>query len=338
MGRNGRITDVEGVAVGHYTDCLHGTGCTVVLCEGGAVGGVDVRGGAPGTRETDLLRPTTLVSQAHAVLLTGGSAFGLDAASGVVRYLAERGIGYPAGRVHVPIVPAAVLFDLGIGLRGAYPRADDGYAACMAASSDAVEVGSAGAGVGATVAKALGRERAVMGGVGTASVDLGGGVVVGALMAVNALGGIYDPATGSLIAGPRSDHGGMIDPMRELTSNPHASASPSVGENTTIGVVATNAVLTKEQANKLASIAHDGLALSVRPAHTMLDGDTIFALASGTLGRTEDMLRLGAAAVICVSRAIVQAVRCADGRDDIPSVGLDAARGAETKTCEAHIQ
>ena len=321
MGRNGCITDVEGVAVGHYTDRVHGTGCTVVLCEGGAVGGVDVRGGAPGTRETDLLRPTNLVSQAHAVLLTGGSAFGLDAASGVVRYLAERGIGYPAGRVHVPIVPAAVLFDLSIGLRGAYPCADDGYAACMAASSDAVEVGSAGAGVGATVAKALGRGRAVMGGIGTASVDLGGGAVVGALMAVNALGGIYDPATGGLIAGPRDDRGEMVDPMRELISNPRAGAEASVGENTTIGVVATNAVLTKEQANKLASIAHDGLALSVRPAHTMLDGDTIFALASGTLGRTEDMLRLGAAAVICVSRAIVQAVRCADGRDDIPSVG-----------------
>lgn len=320
MGRNGCITDVEGIAVGHYTDRVRGTGCTVVLCEGGAVGGVDVRGGAPGTRETDVLRPTNLVSQAHAVLLTGGSAFGLDAASGVVRYLAERGIGYPAGRIRVPIVPAAVLFDLGIGLRGAHPRADDGYAACLTASSDAVKVGSVGVGVGATVAKALGRERAVMGGVGAASVDLGGGSVVGALMAVNALGGIYDPENGALIAGPRNDEGGMADPMRDLTSNPRVRAMESVGENTTIGVVATNAALTKEQANRLASIAHDGLALSVRPAHTMLDGDAIFALATGTLGRTEDMLRLGAAAALCVSRAIMQAVRCAVGRDDIPSV------------------
>ena len=320
LGRNGCITDVEGIAVGHYTDRVRGTGCTVVLCEGGAVGGVDVRGGAPGTRETDALRPTNLVSQAHAVLLTGGSAFGLDAASGVVRYLAERGIGYPAGRVRVPIVPAAVLFDLGIGLRGAHPRADDGYAACLAALADTVEVGSVGVGVGATVAKALGRERAVMGGVGAASVDIGGGSVVGALIAVNALGGIYDPANGALIAGPRNDDGGMVDPMRDLTSNPRVHAMESVGENTTIGVVATNAALTKEQANRLASIAHDGLALSVRPAHTMLDGDAIFALATGTLGRTEDMLRLGAAAALCVSRAIMQAVRCAAGRDDIPSV------------------
>lgn len=320
MGRNGCITDVEGISVGHYTDRVRGTGCTVVLCEGGAVGGVDVRGGAPGTRETDALRPTNLVSQAHAVLLTGGSAFGLDAASGVVRYLAERGIGYPAGRIHVPIVPAAVLFDLGIALYGAHPRADDGYAACLTASSDAVEVGSVGVGVGATVAKALGRERAVMGGVGAASVDIGGGLVVGALMAVNALGGIYDPSNGALIAGPRNDEGGMVDPMRDLTSNPRVHAMESVGENTTIGVVATNVALTKEQANRLASIAHDGLALSVRPAHTMLDGDAIFALATGTLGRTEDMLRLGAAAALCVSRAIMQAVRCASGRDDIPSV------------------
>ena len=320
MNRSGAITDVAGIEVGHTTDRERGSGCTVVLCRGSAVGGVDVRGSAPGTRETDLLRPTNHVSEVHAVVLSGGSAFGLDSASGVVRFLAERDIGYRAGSVTVPIVPAAILFDIGIAKHGVHPRADDGYAACLNASDGGVEEGCVGAGTGATVAKTFGLDRAIKGGIGTASVDLGGGVVVGAIMAVNAVGGAYDPDTGDLVAGPRNDHGGMDDPMQALLSGDRGGTPPSFGSSTTIGVVATNATLTKEEANKLASIAHDGLALSVRPAHTMRDGDTIFAVATGKVAGRADMLRLGAAGVMCVGRAIVRGVRCATGLDDIPSI------------------
>ena len=320
VNRSGAITDVAGVEVGHTTDLEHGSGCTVVLCGDGAVGGVDVRGSAPGTRETDLLRPTNHVSEVHAVVLSGGSAFGLDSASGVVRYLAERDIGYRAGSVTVPIVPAAILFDIGIAKHGVHPQSDDGYAACLNASDGVIEEGSVGAGTGATVAKTQGLDRAIKGGIGTASVDLGNGVMVGAIMAVNAVGGVYDPDTGDLVAGPRDDHDAMDDPMEALLSGNDAATPPPFGSNTTIGVVATNATLTKEEANKLASIAHDGLALAVRPAHTMRDGDTIFAIATGTEPGKADMLRLGAAAVVCVARAIVRGIRCATGLEEIPSI------------------
>lgn len=320
LSRGAKITDVAGIEVGHYTDWKHGTGCTVVLCTRGAVGGVDVRGSAPGTRETDLLRPTNHVSEVHAVVLSGGSAFGLDSATGVLRYLAERGIGYRAGPVIVPIVPAAILFDIGIANHGVHPRADDGYRACLHASGGVIDEGSVGAGSGATVAKALGLERGVKGGIGTAGVHLGGGVVVGAIMAVNAVGGVYEPDTGVLVAGPRNDHGGMDDPMEALLSVDCAEALPPFGSSTTIGVVATNAALTKEEANKLASISHDGLALAVRPAHTARDGDTIFAVGTGEATGKADMFRLGIAAVTCVGRAIVRGVRRATGRDGIPSV------------------
>ncbi len=320
VNRSGTITDVAGIEVGHTTDRERGSGCTVVLCRDGAVGGVDVRGSAPGTRETDLLRPTNHVSEVHAVVLSGGSAFGLDSASGVVRFLAERDIGYRAGPVTVPIVPAAILFDIGIAKYGAHPQGDDGYAACLNASDGVVEEGSVGAGTGATVAKTQGLDRAIKGGIGTAAVDLGNGVTVGAIMAVNAVGGVYDPDTGDLVAGPRSDSRGMDDPMEALLSGDDPATPPPFGSNTTIGVVATNATLTKEEANKLASIAHDGLALAVRPAHTMRDGDTIFTVATGTEPGKADMLRLGAAAVMCVGRAIVRGVRCAASLDGIPSV------------------
>ena len=320
MSRSGEITEVAGVEVGHTTDREHGSGCTVVLCRDGAVGGVDVRGSAPGTRETDLLRPTNHVSEVHAVVLSGGSAFGLDSASGVVRYLAERDIGYRAGPVTVPIVPAAILFDIGIARHRVHPQADDGYAACLNASNGEVEEGSVGAGTGATVAKTLGLDRAIKGGIGTASIDLGDGITVGAIMAVNAVGGVYDPDTGDLVAGPQNDLGGMDDPMEALLSGNDAAAPPPFGSNTTIGVVATNATLTKEEANKLASIGHDGLALAVRPAHTMRDGDTIFAVATGAESGEADMLRLGAAAAVCVGRAIVRGVRCATGLDGFPTV------------------
>ena len=326
MSRSGSITDVAGIEVGHATDLERGSGCTVVLCRGGAVGGVDVRGSAPGTRETDLLRPTTHVSEVHAVVLGGGSAFGLDAASGVVRFLAERDIGYRAGPVTVPIVPAAILFDIGIARHGVHPGADEGYAACLEASDRVVEEGSVGAGTGATVAKTMGPDRAVKGGIGTASVDLGGGVVVGAIVAVNAIGGVYEPDTGALVAGPRKDGGGMDDPVEALLSGDGADAAVPSGSSTTIGVVATSATLSKEEANKLASISHDGLALAVRPVHTMRDGDTMFALGTGAVAGRADMLRLGAAAVVCVGRAVVRGVRCATGVGGIPSVGELAAK------------
>ena len=219
-----------GVEVGHSTDLERGSGCTVVLCRGGAVGGVDVRGSAPGTRETDLLRPTSHVTEVHAIVLGGGSAFGLDAASGVVRYLAERDIGYRAGPVTVPIVPAAILFDMGIARHGVHPGADEGYAACVDASDGRVEEGSAGAGAGATVAKTLGAGRAVKGGIGTASVDLGGGVVVGAIVAVNAIGGVYEPDTGALVAGPRNESGEMVDPVEALLSGRRRGRARTVRE------------------------------------------------------------------------------------------------------------
>ena len=322
----GSITDVDGIRVGHYTDVDSATGCTVVLCESGAVGGCDVRGGAPGTRETDLLRPTALVSRVHAVLLSGGSAFGLDAASGVMRFLEERGVGYRVGDAVVPIVPAAILFDLGLVTRGVRPGPDAGYEACERARSDAVGEGSVGAGTGATVAKLLGPDRCVKGGTGTASIDLGGGVVVGALMCVNALGGVRDPDSSELVAGPRGADGAMLDAASLITS-PGWSAPPP-GANTTIGVVATSAALTKAQANRLAETAHDGIAMAVRPAHMMGDGDTLFALSTGAVEAPDAMDRICAAAALCVARAVVRAVRLAGSLGGVLSISdLEMIRG-----------
>ena len=315
------ITDVAGIKVGHYTDVSAATGCTVVLCERGAVGGVDIRGSAPGTRETDLLGPTYHINEVHAVLLGGGSAFGLDAASGVMRYLEERGIGYDAGVAKVPIVPAAILFDLGIGDGKVRPGADEGYAACEAAAAGPIEEGSVGAGTGATVGKLMGVERRVKGGIGTASIKLKDGLVVGAVVAVNSIGGVNDPDTGDVVAGPRSDDGAMLDSMRIMTSPDYRSPRGRLREtNTTIGVVATNARLDKAQANKLASIAHDGIALSVRPAHLMGDGDTLFALSTGTHGTEFEIDQVLAAGVQCVARAIVRGVDAATGIGGVPSV------------------
>ncbi len=317
------ITSIPGIRVGHYTDTEHATGCTVVLCDTPAVGGVDVRGSAPGTTGTDALRPTALVSEVHAVLLSGGSAFGLEAVAGVMRYLEERGIGLKFGGALIPIVPAAILFDLGVVTPLVRPGAREGYAACQNASSG-VQEGSVGAGTGATVGKLLGIERAIKGGIGTASLDLGQGVLVGALMAVNAVGGVHDPDTGQVVAGPRDPTGrGMLDSMALLAS-PDFVPRPGVPlHNTTIGVVATSARLTREQANKLAAVAHDGIAMAVRPAHTMSDGDTIFALATGAApgpGDSMGMTRLCAAAALCVARAILRGVRKATSIGGIPAV------------------
>ena len=320
---NNAITDVSGIRVGHYTDLDSATGCTVVLCEDGAVGGVDVRGPSPGTRETDLLRPTSRVIEAHAILLSGGSAYGLDAASGVMRFLEERGTGLKVGDSIVPIVPAAILFDLGMITNKVRPGPDEGYAACQVAQSGLVAEGTVGAGTGASVAGFMGREHAIKGGTGTASIDLGGGLIVGAIVAVNAIGGVNDPETGEIVAGPRKDYGVTMQDAMKLITSPEYVGSPGLrAANTTIGVVATNAKLNKEQANKLASAAQDGLALAVRPAHLMGDGDTMFALATGDFDDDVDIKinKIYAAAVQAVSRAIVRGIRKATGLGGVPAV------------------
>ena len=307
---NHAITDVPGIRVGHITDLEARTGCTVVLCPpDGAVGGVDQRGGAPGTRETDLLRPMHMVERAHAILLAGGSAYGLDAASGVMRWLEERKIGFDVRVAKVPIVPAAVLFDLDLGRADVRPDAAMGYAACQAASDGPVAEGSVGAGTGCTVGKVLGGGKASPSGVGTASVDLGGGLVVGAIVAVNAFGDVVDPHTGQILAGVRALRGeGFADTLATLKSMVGKTALKFAGtSHTVIGVVATNARLNKEEANKMAQMAHNGLARAVRPAHTMFDGDTLFALATGA--KRADLNLVGAYAAEVVAEAIVRAVK-----------------------------
>lgn len=315
------ITSVPGVRVGHYTDITNATGCTVVLCEGGAVGGVDVRGSAPGTLGTDSLAPTALVEQIHAVVLSGGSAFGLNAVAGVVSYLEEKGVGIEFGNATIPIVSGAILFDLGIVGGDVRPGPDEGRAACLAASSCTVDEGTVGAGTGATVAKLLGRDRGLKGGIGTSALDLGDGLVVGAIVAVNAVGGVVDPETSEIVAGPLDEDGlTMLDSMKIITSPGFETPQPRAGQNTTIGVVATNATLTKSQANKLADVSHDGLAMAVRPAHLMSDGDTMFALATGEHDSKANMNRLCAAAALCTSRAIVRAVRKATGLGGVKAV------------------
>jgi L-aminopeptidase/D-esterase-like protein len=308
------ITDVPGIRVGHVTNREALTGCTVVLCPNkGAVGGVDQRGGAPGTRETDLLRPMHMVERVHAVLLAGGSAFGLDAAGGVARWLEEQGVGFDARVAKVPIVPAAILFDLDVGDASVRPDAAMGYAACEAAAAwqeddGPVAEGKAGAGTGCTVGKILGPGKAAQGGIGMASADLGGGLVVGAVIAVNAFGDVVDPSTGQILAGARSQRGeGFADTLATMKGMAGKTflrfASRS---NTVIGVVATNGKLSKEGANKVAQMAHDGLARAIRPAHTMFDGDTIFALATGK--KRADVNLVGAFAAEVVAQAIVRAV------------------------------
>lgn len=326
--RHDAITDVPGIRVGHWTNRRAATGCTVVVYERGAVGGVDVRGAAPGTRETDLLRPGNLVDAVHAVLLTGGSAFGLDAASGVMRYLEERGSGLRFGGNVIPIVPAAVLFDLGLGT-ARRPDADAGYRAARAARTGPVAEGSVGAGTGATVAKLAGRDRRLKGGLGTASEALANGVVVGSIAAVNALGNIIDPRNGRLVAAPRDGERGFLDIERFLrTGRPwHEPGEPdpdaAVGGpegNTTLAVVATNAALSREQANRLATVCQDGFARTIRPAHTRADGDTIFTLATGEVpvdGPGYNALE--AFATRCVERAVLRGVRLATGLAGTPS-------------------
>ncbi len=315
-----QITDVPGITVGHATDGIALTGCTVVLCEAGAVGGVDVRGSAPGTRETDLMRPMTLVQRVHAVLLTGGSAFGLAAADGVMRYLEERGVGLDTGIEgvpHIPIVPAAVIFDLRIGDQRARPSAEMAYEACGSAST-AVEEGSVGVGTGASVGKLLGATSAMKGGVGTWSVTLPGGVVVGALAVVNAFGDVLDDRTGNILAGAREPGGERFINMAKTLQMAEFPPVLGIGENTTLVVVATSARLTKEHANWLARVAHDGLARVISPVHTLYDGDTVFALSVGAA--RANLVSLGTAAVEVVGEAVKRGVRLARSAGGIPGL------------------
>ena len=331
MKLNNAITDVRGIEVGHAQNDEALTGCTVILCRNGAVAGVDVRGGAPGTRETDLLNPINLVEKIHAIVLAGGSAFGLDAASGVMKYLEEHKIGFNTGAAKVPIVPSAILYDLNIGHPDVRPDSAMGYSAAASATSNAPAEGNFGVGTGASVGKMFGENLSTKSGVGTASLNIGGGVSVGALVAVNAWGDVVDPETNEIIAGLRS---GKVGPLRVGGKDHFADTltmmKKPVGRsllgfatraNTVIGVVATNAKLTKAQATKVAQMAQDGIARTMRPAHTMLDGDVIFALSTGA--RKADASTIGAFAAEVMVNAILRAVKAAKPAGGLP--GFDTA-------------
>jgi len=328
MKRNNTITDVRGIEVGHAQNNEALTGCTVILCRKGAVAGVDVRGGAPGTRETDLLNPVNLVEKVHAITLAGGSAYGLDAASGVMKYLEKNKIGFNTGVAKVPIVPSAILYDLGIGQADVRPDSAMGYQAAASASSAPPAEGNVGAGMGASVGKMFGATLSMKSGEGTASMDIGGGVVVGALVAVNAWGDVVDPQSNEIIAGLRS---GKVGPERvggkehfadtlTMMKKPAGRSLMKLATrtNTVIGVVATNAKLTQAQATKVAQMAHDGLARTIRPAHTMLDGDTIFVLSTGN--RKSDVTSVGTFAAEVMAQAIIRAVRMAGDAGGLPGL------------------
>jgi L-aminopeptidase/D-esterase-like protein len=316
----GSITDVGGLRVGHFTESRRPTGCTVVLFERGAVAGVDVRGSAPGTRETDLLNPINTVESINALVLSGGSAFGLDTASGVMRYLDEFKIGYRVGAIVVPIVPAAILFDLGVGDSKIRPGEQAGYAACQAASNSGLREGNVGAGAGATVGKMFGMKAAMKSGIGTASLAIGSsGLVVGAIVAVNAVGDVRHRQTNRIMAGARAPNGeSFLDSMAQMLAGA-TLAHANRGGNSTIGIVATNAVLTKTEATKVAQMAHDGLARTINPIHTAFDGDTIFAAATGTAAARADASTIGAVAAEVMAIAVNRAVLAATGLSGLPA-------------------
>ncbi|HKW21624.1 MAG TPA: P1 family peptidase [Ktedonobacterales bacterium] len=331
--RNDDLCDVPGILVGHDTDVEAGTGCTVIRCAWPALGAVDVRGGAPGTRETDLLDPRCMMTEVHAVVLTGGSAFGLAAADGVMRALADEGVGFDAGPARVPIVPAAVLFDLGVGRADVRPDAASGMRALQAAAGGPIAQGTVGAGTGATVGKMAGPAFAVKGGVGSASEQLPDGHVIAALVAVNALGDIYDAATGRLLAGARSSSGQrwLADDIAAARSGalaqPPAPESPPVpGTQTTLAVIATDAPFTKAELAKLAQMAHDGLALAIRPVHTPFDGDIVFALSTDKNAATAapagalPLALAGGIAARTLARAVANAIRAATGLHSVPAL------------------
>ena len=323
------LTEVTGIRVGHHTLSERPTGCTVVIVDGdGATGGVAQRGGAPGTRETDLLDPLNLVDKVNAIVLSGGSAYGLDAAQGAVRYLEERNIGWKVGAAGVvPIVPAAILFDLGFGGNPSIrPTADCGYKAATAATAGPVQEGNVGAGAGATVGKLLGN-RAMKAGIGSVALTMPDGLVVAALVAVNAVGDIIDPSTGRVVAGVRTADGKSLADARLLLRSGALSQQPQPrpGQNTTIGVVATNARLTKAEAARMALMADDGLARAIAPSHTLGDGDTVFSLATGQWQGSANVTVIGALAADAMAQAIVRAATQAQG-----SGGLPAARDLGT--------
>jgi L-aminopeptidase/D-esterase-like protein len=318
---NATLTAVPGIRVGHHTLTERPTGCTVVLAEAGVTAGIDVRGAAPATAETDLLKPVNLVQQIYAISLSGGSAFGLDSRSGVMRYLDEKNVGFKAynGTVNVPIVPAASLIDLNVGGNPKIrPTADCGYQAARAATADPVAEGNVGAGAGATIGKFGGGGRAMKGGIGSAAITMPDGLIVAALAAVNAAGDVIDPATGKVVAGVRTPDGkGLADARILLTTG--ALQPARIGENTTLGVVATNATLTKTQATKVAEMAHDGFARAIFPSHTMGDGDTIFALATAAKTGNADVSLIGSLAAQVISDAVIRAATQATGIPGYPA-------------------
>lgn len=338
---NRALTDVQGVLVGHWSDPVHGTGCTVVLTPEGSCGGVDVRGSAPGTRETALLNPVNRVDRVHGVLLSGGSAYGLGAAHGVVEWLAERGFGWFTPAAPVPIVPAAILYDLGFGGSAVYPTQEEAYAACESASDADDKRGSIGAGTGCTVGKLLGVDRCTRGGLGQASAELPGGVVVSALIAVNAVGDIVDPIRAEQVAGARDPESGLlVDSLSvaasldsfffrpsgpdSIPSSPSPDQSDSednhpVQENTSIGVVATNLSLSKTEVTKLAQMAQTGVSRTTRPAHTLYDGDCLFGLSTGALDAQIELSLLGAVAAEVVAAAVLDGVLNATPAHGVPA-------------------
>ncbi len=318
-GPKNAITDVPGIRVGHYTDRRGLTGCTAILCESSVAAAVDTRGGAPGTRETDVLGLGNLVRKCHAVVLTGGSAFGLAAADGVMRWLAERGEGFPTAHRPVPIVSAAVLYDLGIGDPMAAPTAEDGYRAASRAKGGAVAEGSVGAGTGATVSKLLGPDFCLKGGLGTASLLGPNGIVVGAIVATNPVGSLSDPSTGRLVAGPRGARGRFVS-LPDALAKRTAAMEAAPGENTTLICIATNAKLEPHQLQRLCTHAHDGFARVVAPAHTLADGDIAFAISMGSLEvQPHDVLTVGALAARAVEIALLRSVMLAKGAKGVPS-------------------
>lgn len=327
LAHEGHIGRVQGISVGHFSDSRRPTGCTAVLCPQGAVGGVDVRGAAPGTRETDLLHPSNLVQEVHGIMLAGGSAWGLDAATGAVRWLEEQGAGLNIGVGRIPLVPAAVLFDVMMGDMRIRPDAAAGYAACRNAGPDSgtgrPAEGSVGAGAGAVVGKVFGHERAMKGGIGTASFTVDG-VTVGAIIACNALGDVFNPFNGELLAGARTADGLQLCGTRDALLAGEEPRPILAGSNTTIGVVATDAAITKAQAHRLAVVAHDGLARAINPVHTMSDGDSLFALGTGRSGKSPGMMTLSTLAAEAVAIATARAVLLAqsvqiEGQTTLPS-------------------
>lgn len=314
---SGGLTDISGLKVGHFTDYRRPTGCTAIICEDGAVAGVDVRGSAPGTRETDLLNPVNTVHRIHAIVLSGGSAFGLDAAGGAVQYLEEKGIGYQTSVAKVPIVPAAILFDLAVGDSSIRPGKEAGYQACTNATDGEIKEGNVGAGAGATVGKIFGMKQAMKGGLGTASIRVEQ-LVVAALAAVNCVGDVTHPLDGTILAGARNqEKNAFADTTAVLKAKLRAERAGKA-ENTTLAVVATNGAFGKSEMTKIAQMSHDGFARAIRPVHLPFDGDTVFSLSTGSF-EGADLAQVGSLAAEVTAAAIVRAILAAESLPNLPA-------------------